>query len=138
MPPQDCRKLNNFSRPVARIDGGVQDHKKVDLLDPKSELFEPHPLNSPAKKKKKKKQFWPSLWLKVDLLADLFYFILFYFILFYFILFYFILFYFILLQFVSFYLFHFFIIGFPEFFKLFSFIFIQRTIQFRPEKCPWT
>ena len=35
-------------RPAARIDfggGGVQNPQNVDLLDPKSGLFEPHPLN---------------------------------------------------------------------------------------------
>ena len=29
--------------------GGAQNPKKVDLLDPKSGLFEPHPLNPPTK-----------------------------------------------------------------------------------------
>ena len=29
-------------------------------------------------------------------------------------------------------------IGFPRVFQTFSYIFIQRTAQFRPEKCPWT
>ena len=54
-------------RPIARIEfGEVRDPPKVDLLDPKSGLFEPHPLNPPTKP-----QFWPTLWLKVDLLADL-------------------------------------------------------------------
>ena len=39
-----------MTRPVARIDFlGVRDPKKVDLLDPKSGLFEPHPLNPPTK-----------------------------------------------------------------------------------------
>ena len=33
---------------------------------PKSGLFEPHPLKHPTKT-----LFWPTLWLKVDLLADL-------------------------------------------------------------------
>ena len=36
-----------LSRPVTRIDfggGGVQDSKKVDLLDPKSGLFDLNPL----------------------------------------------------------------------------------------------
>ena len=48
------------SRPVARIDfRGVQDRKKVDLLDPTFGLFEPNP------------PFWPILLVTVDLLADL-------------------------------------------------------------------
>ena len=39
------------SRPVARIDfgEGVREPQKVDLLDQKSGLFEPHPLNRPTK-----------------------------------------------------------------------------------------
>ena len=49
------------SRPIARIHfGGLQNPQNVDLLDPKSGLFEPHPLdpltNNP---------FLPILWLKV-------------------------------------------------------------------------
>ena len=52
-------------RPVARIDfGGVAPPKNVDLLDPKSGLFEPHPLTL-----LQKPHFWPILWIKVDLLA---------------------------------------------------------------------
>ena len=39
---------------------------KMDLSDPKSGLFEHHPLNPPTKP-----YFWPTLWLKVDLWADL-------------------------------------------------------------------
>ena len=40
--PPDCRKRNDFSRPVARIDlGGVQDPKKVNLT-PISLLQKPH------------------------------------------------------------------------------------------------
>ena len=52
-----------FFRPVARIDGGegVAGPQKVDLLDPKSGLFEPHPLNTTTN---------PHLAQKVDLLAD--------------------------------------------------------------------
>ena len=39
-----------FPRPVARIEfGEVWGPPKVDLLDPKSGLFEPHPLNLPTK-----------------------------------------------------------------------------------------
>ena len=42
-----------IDRPGARIDFGVvQDSSKVDLFEPKSGLFEPHPLNPPTKKKK--------------------------------------------------------------------------------------
>ena len=54
-------RVNLESRPVARIDlgGGVQDPQKVDF-------FEPHPLTL-----LQKPHFWPTLWLKVDLLADL-------------------------------------------------------------------
>ena len=42
----NCKRFCNIlgPRPVARIDfGGVWDPQKVDLLDPKSGLFEPHP-----------------------------------------------------------------------------------------------
>ena len=55
-------------RPVARIDffWGGADPKKVDLLDPKSGLFEPHPLNPPTKN-----PFLAHFVAKVDLLADL-------------------------------------------------------------------
>ena len=36
--------LPGQSRPVARIEGGVRNPKYVDILDPKSGLFELHPL----------------------------------------------------------------------------------------------
>ena len=36
-------------RPVARIESGGVNPPKVDLLDPKSGLVEPHPLNPPTK-----------------------------------------------------------------------------------------
>ena len=49
-----------YCSPVARIDfGGVRDPQKVDF-------FEPHPLTL-----LQKPHFWPNLWLKGDLLADL-------------------------------------------------------------------
>ena len=55
------------SRPIARIDfGEVRDPLKVDLLHPKSGLFEPHPLYL-----LQKPHFWSTLRLEVDLLADL-------------------------------------------------------------------
>ena len=38
-----------MSRPVARIDWGGAGPQKLDLLDPKSGLFEPHPLNPTTK-----------------------------------------------------------------------------------------
>ena len=42
--------LHDELRPIARIDfRAVRDPQKVDLLDPRSELFEPHPLNSATK-----------------------------------------------------------------------------------------
>ena len=45
--PQDCMLA---FRPVARIESGeVRNPPKVDLSDPKSGLFEPHPLNPPTK-----------------------------------------------------------------------------------------
>ena len=46
---------------------GVRDPPKVDLLDPKSGLF----WTSPPLPSYKNPIFWPTLWLKVDLLADL-------------------------------------------------------------------
>ena len=51
---------DNMIRPVARIDfwGGAG--------PPKVDFFEPHPLTL-----LQKPHFWPTLWLKVDLLADL-------------------------------------------------------------------
>ena len=55
------------TRPVARIEfGEVRNSPKVDLLDPKSELFEPHPSTL-----LQKSHFWLTLWPKVDLLPDL-------------------------------------------------------------------
>ena len=50
------------SRPVARIESGeVWNPPKVDLLDPKGGLFQPHP--PPPKKKKSltKTPFWPTM-----------------------------------------------------------------------------
>ena len=46
--------------------GGVRDPQKVDLLDPKSGLF----LNLTPLTLLQKPHSWPTLWLKVDLLAD--------------------------------------------------------------------
>ena len=57
----------DITKAVARIDfGEVRDHQKVDLLGPKSGLFEPHPLCPSTKT-----SFWPTFWLKVDLSANL-------------------------------------------------------------------
>ena len=53
-----CKQTN---RPISRIEWGVQNPPKVDLLDPKSGLFEPHPFNPPTKT-----PFWSTLWPKVD------------------------------------------------------------------------
>ena len=54
-------------RPIARIKSGeVRNSPKVDLLDPKSGLFEPHPLNPPTKA-----PFLAHFVATVDLLADL-------------------------------------------------------------------
>ena len=64
------RLLTGFvDRPVARIDwggGGVRDSPKVDLLTQKVDLF----LTSPPLTLLQKPHFWPTLSLKVDLLAD--------------------------------------------------------------------
>ena len=46
---------------------GVRNPQNVDLLDPKGEVFEPHPLKSLTNT-----PFLPILRLKVDLLADFF------------------------------------------------------------------
>ena len=55
--------------PIARINfGTVQDPQKVDLLDQKSGLLEPHPNKTPSKNPIFRTHF---VWLKVDLLADL-------------------------------------------------------------------
>ena len=43
-------RMDHFDRPVARINfGEMRDHQNVDLLNPKSGLFEPYPLNPPTK-----------------------------------------------------------------------------------------
>ena len=54
------------ARSQDRFGERVRDPQKVDLLDPKSGLFEPHSLTL-----LQKPHFWPILWLKVGLLADL-------------------------------------------------------------------
>ena len=60
-------KITSLLRPVARIESGeVWNPPKVDLLDPKSGLFEPHPSTL-----LQKPHFWLTLWPKVDLLPDL-------------------------------------------------------------------
>ena len=57
--------LPGQNRPVARIDrGGGWNPKYVDILDPKSGLFEPHSLNPLTNT-----HFLPILWLTVELLA---------------------------------------------------------------------
>ena len=56
-----------INRPVARIDlGGVRDPKMWTFWTQKVDFFQPHPLTL-----LQKPHFWPTLWLKVDLLADL-------------------------------------------------------------------
>ena len=65
-----CGVRRVVCRPVARIDfflvGVRMGPPKVDLLDPKSGHFEPGPLPLLLKP-----HFWSTLWIKVDLLADL-------------------------------------------------------------------
>ena len=58
---------NNQARSQDRFGGGVRDPQNVDLLDPKSGLF----FNLTPLTLLQKSHFWPTLWLKVDLLADL-------------------------------------------------------------------
>ena len=55
------------NRPVARIDfGGCRTPKKWTFWTQKMDFFEPHPPYPTTKP-----NFWPTLWLKVALLADL-------------------------------------------------------------------
>ena len=54
------------ARSQDRFFWGVRDPKKVDLWTQKVDFFEPHPLTL-----LQKPHFWSTLWLKVDLLADL-------------------------------------------------------------------
>ena len=60
----------SINRPVARIDwgggGGGAGPQKSGPFGPKVDFFEPHPLTL-----LQKPHFWTTLWLKVDLLANL-------------------------------------------------------------------